>query len=100
MGYKMILLYTLGDEVRGEFVKMVKAHFSTTDLQDQSSIAITADFVKHTIERLRKICQDANIQSTNGHFVKLYCAAPLENIRSGDDRDCIIEHDILGSTQK
>ena len=96
----MIVLYTLGDEVRGEFVKMVKAHFSTTDLQDQSSIAISDCDVKHAIERLRKICQDANIQSTNGHFVKLYCAAALDNIFSGNDRDCIIEHDILGNTQK
>lgn len=94
--YRMLVLYTLCDEERHEFIDRVQKQLNAKLLEDQSTIAIEG-WDKTAITVLKGICSDMK-KREKGHFVKAYYAAALDNIfKTQEHFDDLIEETIWES---
>lgn len=96
--YRILVLYTLGDDVREEFFEQIKKEFPKMEsLKDQSTIAIPCCDMK-AVNKLKTICKSLKITEKNGHSVRVYYAAALAGISKPKAKcDCIMEENILES---
>ena len=71
--YRFLVLYTLGESERNEFLTKIKEKgLSTVTLHDQSSLAIMAPSSYYDVlQSLEEICKEFN-REEKGHFVNLY----------------------------
>lgn len=70
--YRILVLYTLGESEREEFLtKIQKKYPNTQTLQDQSSLAIMDTNYKEVLQYLTDICKKFD-KEEKGHFVNLY----------------------------
>lgn len=69
--YRFLVLYTLGESVRDEFLAKIKEKYPTETLQDQSSLAIMEPHYPSVVQFLKDICKEFP-KEEKGHFVNLY----------------------------
>ena len=70
--YRFLVLYTLGESERNEFLTKIKEKYhEAVTLHDQSSLAINDPSYNVVLQSLEKICEEFNREG-EGHFVTLY----------------------------
>ena len=70
--YRFLVLYTLGESERNEFLTKIQEKYpEAVTLHDQSSLAIDDSSYDVVLQYLEYICKEFN-REEKGHFVNLY----------------------------